>query len=172
MNADETTVRRLIHGDFEEEFDRTRALLERMPDEHWVWTPHEKSFGLGALGAHLANLLVWQKITIEEDGFDLAQVPPEREVPVDRAALLHQWDHTVPQILDAIATLTLDDLHRDWTLRHGDRVMFTRPRGLVLRTFGITHMAHHRGQLSVYLRMLGVPLPAIYGPTADQQAGP
>lgn len=165
---DAATVTRLALGDLEQELANTRRVLERVPEDRAGWKPHPKSWSLLQLAAHLSNLIVWQLLTIRESEYDTAGPPPDRTVPASVAALLEQYDALVPQLTAAVRDLTVEDLLADWTLRHGEHVILTQSRGQVLRMFGISHMAHHRGQLTVYLRMLDVPLPGIYGPTADE----
>jgi uncharacterized damage-inducible protein DinB len=165
---DDATVKRLALGDFPEELSRTRAMLDRVPDEHLDWRPHDKSYTLHELAAHLVNLLFWQLVSIQQPGFDLSAIPADRQLPADRAALLASFDAQAETVKRAVDEASIDDLLGDWTLRQGEHVIFTLPRVVVFRSFGISHMAHHRGQLSVYLRMLDVPLPPIYGPTADE----
>lgn len=155
-------------GDLEAELADTRKLLERLPDEQWGWTPHAKSWPLGKLGAHIANLLAWVEMSIAGDGFDLgADMPPPPE-PGNVAGLLALYDEHAAKVRDAAARATAASLAHNWTLRHGETVFFTMSRAAVTRRYAISHLVHHRGQLSVYLRQLGVPLPAIYGPTADE----
>ena len=165
---DASTIKTLALGDLDQELARTRALLERVPDKDGDWRPHAKSFTLRELSAHLENLLLWLLMTVRESEFDMAAAPPTRFVPETTAELLQQYDDKVKLVTEAVAQMTTDDMLADWTLRHGDHVIFTMPRAAVLRSFGISHMAHHRGQLSVYLRMRDVPLPQTYGPTADE----
>jgi len=168
---DDATIKTLVLGDLAQELARTRTLLERVPDKDRDWRPHLKSFTLRELAAHLENLLLWLLMTIREAEFDMASAPPSRAVPETTAELLQLYDDEANLVKEAVAQMTTDDMLADWTLRHGDHVIFTMPRAAVLRSFGISHMAHHRGQLSVYLRMLDVPLPQTYGPTADEPGG-
>ena len=149
----------------------TRALLERVPDKDGDWRPHAKSFTLRELAGHLEHLLFWLLMTVRESEFDMAAPQPTRDVPETTAELLQQYDDKAKLVKDAVANMTIDDMMDDWTLRHGDHVIFTMPRAAVLRSFGISHIAHHRGQLSVYLRMCDVPLPQTYGPSADEPGG-
>lgn len=158
----------LATGDLERELATTRRMLERVPDEHFAWKPHEKSMSLGTLAAHLANLLWWQTATLEQDEFDMAAPQPPRTVPESREALLREFDEKAAVLREALAQTDEAALARPWTLRRGDHIIFTQPKAAILRSFGISHMVHHRGQLSVYLRLLDVPVPPSYGPTADE----
>jgi len=144
-------------------------MLERAPEEHYAWKPHEKSMSLGDLVAHLAHLLWWQKITLDEDELDMATPFPRRVIPENREALLQDFDTKAAALREVLDNFDVHDLAKDWTLRVGDQVFLKQPRAIIFRTFGISHMAHHRGQLSVYLRLLNVSVPPSYGPTADEQ---
>lgn len=164
-----SALKQAILGDLDHEFASTRRVLERAPDDRYDWRPHDKSFTLGALCAHLQNLVYWNRMILEEDGFDLGASPPPRTVPENREELLRLFDEHKQKLDAAVAKCDDASLGETWTLRHGDQVIFARPRAAVLRDMGISHMVHHRGQLSVYLRLLDVPVPAIYGPSADEK---
>lgn len=170
----ETTERlsamHLAVGDLEEELATTRRVLERLPEDKFDWKPHEKSFSLGTLAFHVANLLFWQKMSLTDDGFDLAASPPPEKggnLPA-KEELLATFDAKLAELREALAGATEDTLNEPWTLRHGDHDIFTSPKADVMRRFGISHMIHHRAQLAVYLRLLDVPVPQIYGPSADE----
>ncbi|MDX1547895.1 MAG: DinB family protein [Rhodothermales bacterium] len=154
-------------SDLDRELTVTRRMLARVPDEHLGWKPHERSMTLGALAMHIANILYWQLSILQEDGIDLADNPPARP-PGSRAEVLEAFDARAEQVRGVIAGLDADVLGQPWQLRHSGHVRFERPRAAVLREWGISHLVHHRGQLSVYLRLLDVPLPSVYGPTADE----
>ena len=159
----------LATGDLEQELATTRRMLERVPDEHFAWKPHEKSMSLGALAAHIANVLTWQDLTLKRDEFDFAVSPPPRDRPENREALLRQFDENAAVLRETLAQTEAAVLAEPWSLKHGDHVIFTQSKAAVLRSFGISHMVHHRGQLSVYLRLLDIPVPPSYGPTADER---
>ena len=162
-------LKTLAFGDLHHELATTRRLLERVSDEHFDWRPHEKSMDLGALVAHMVNLLAWIPMIAEEDHFDLTAEFP-RDIPTDRDQVLAAWDAGVARVTTVFDALEDTALLAPWTLRRGDQVIFTQPRLGVLRGMGIGHLIHHRGQLSVYFRQLDIPLPPIYGPTADEQS--
>lgn len=152
--------------EFDNEMKTTRNLLERVPFENAAWKPHDKSTGLGSLASHIANLAGFGDMIVntEERNFGGDQRP---KVFGNTTDLLSAFDDNVAKSRTAIARMTDDKLGNPWTLRAGDHVIFTLPRGAVLRTLLMNHIIHHRGQLSVYLRLNNVPLPSIYGPTAD-----
>jgi uncharacterized damage-inducible protein DinB len=155
------------------EFDRetgiTRRLLERVPDGQFDWKPHDRSMTLGRLAEHLAELPGWAKVTIVESGIEMTTERPAGYVrPGTRAAVLAMFDKNVA---DARATLqgrSDAELLAPWTLKAQGKEVFTMPKAVVLRGFVMNHMIHHRGQMSVYLRLQNVPVPSMYGPSADE----
>jgi uncharacterized damage-inducible protein DinB len=155
------------------EFDRetgiTRRLLERVPDGQFAWKPHEKSMTLGRLAEHLAELPGWAKISIVESGIDMATPrPPDYVPPATRAAVLAIFDRNVGEARAALNGRSDAELMAPWTLKNQGKEVFTMPKAVVLRGFVMNHLIHHRGQMSVYLRMHNVPVPSIYGPSADE----
>jgi uncharacterized damage-inducible protein DinB len=152
--------------EFDHEMQTTRSLLERVPFENASWKPHQKSTGLGDLASHLAHLAGFGEMIVNNDerNFGGSQRP---HVFTNSQELLAAFDANVAKSRSAIQGLADDKLGTPWTLRSGDHVIFTMPRAAVLRSMLMNHIIHHRGQLSVYLRLNDVPLPSIYGPTAD-----
>jgi uncharacterized damage-inducible protein DinB len=152
--------------EFDREMASTRRLLERVPGEKGTWKPHPKSFALG----HLAQLVSWMPgwiaNTVQETSLDLGAAPGYSFETT--ATLLKEFDKNVAAARKAVAGSKDADYTVPWSLKHGDRVLFTAPRGVVVRNH-LDHLIHHRGQLTVYLRLLDVPLPPIYGPTADER---
>lgn len=159
-----------ILPEFDHEMGTTRRLLERVPEADFAWTPHEKSFPLGHLAGHLANIPTWVPIALDGDSYDLAADDPaaRRAPPASVADLLQRFDANVKAARARIDEQTDPAFSAPWTLKHGGHDVFTIPKLAVLRSFVMNHMIHHRGQLSVYLRLRNVPLPSIYGPTADE----
>ena len=157
--------------ELEQEAQTTRRLLERVPDGEFGWKPHEKSMTLGRLAAHIANLPFWMSMTLETTVFELDSLPPDsqRQVPESQAAVLKDFDAKVGTARARLAAALDAELLTPWTLKKGGQEMFTMPRISALRGFVMNHIIHHRGQLSVYLRLKNVPVPPIYGPTADEQ---
>jgi uncharacterized damage-inducible protein DinB len=163
-------VKQLIIGDATHELESTRRILERLPEEHMSWKPHEKSMTLGGLATHLINLLNWQIAIFQYLEFDLSSVPLRREPLAKRADILEEFDVNVSKVKKLLTECDEKTLGEEWTLRHGDHIILREPRAIALRTFGLSHMVHHRAQLGVYLRLLDIPVPGIYGPSADEEA--
>jgi len=156
-------------GEYDHEMKTTRSLLERVPMDKGSWKPHPKSTSLGALASHLANLAGYGALvaTSEEINFAARGGPYVPPVYDTAEKLLQVFDENVKKTREAVMALSEHDLRMPWSLRNGDVTIFTLPRSATFRTFMMNHMIHHRGQLSVYLRENNVPLPSIYGPTAD-----
>jgi uncharacterized damage-inducible protein DinB len=156
--------------EYDHEMGTTRRLLERVPEAEFEWRPHDKSMSLGQLADHLSNLSGWANIIMTSTHFDLASVGSDRKPknPASRDAVLARFDEKVAAARDELASKTDPELLAPWTLKSGTQEVFTMPRLSALRSFVLNHTIHHRGQLSVYLRLKNVPLPSIYGPTADE----
>lgn len=157
--------------EFDHEMASTRRTLERVPEDKLDWKPHPKSMALGGLATHLAQIPSWVVQTIELDELDVA--PPEKgqlraELKRSRKELLAAFDAHVAAARAALAGATDERLRGPWTLLAGGRKVFTLPRMGALRGFILNHSIHHRAQLGLYLRMNDVPVPAIYGPSADE----
>ena len=155
-------------GEFDHEMAGTRRVLERVPLERFDWTPHARSFSLGKLANHLVNLLRWGAVTMTAVEFDLAGEGFPRQVSRTREELLAAFDAQLTETRAAIADAKDDAMLAPWTLRQGDKILFTLPRFGVLRNMVFNHNVHHRGQMTVYLRLLDIPIPGLYGPSADE----
>ena len=157
--------------EFDVEMWKTRKTLERVPEDKLDFRPHAKSMTMGGLATHIANMLGWAKITIEQDSFDYAPPgsEPYHEEPIkSRAELLAKYDEALAATRAALAAVSDEALMTDWSLLAGGKVVFTMPRVACLRSMIFSHLIHHRAQLCVYLRMNDVPVPALYGPSADE----
>jgi uncharacterized damage-inducible protein DinB len=154
--------------EFDHELATTRRLLDRVPETEFDWQPHARSMALGQLAGHITNLPLWCSITLERSVLELDTLA-RSTAPASRAELLERFDTHVAAARAALAAATDPELLAPWTLKKGGQEIFTLPRISAIRTFVMNHLIHHRGQLTVYLRLKDVPLPAIYGPTADEQ---
>lgn len=154
-------------AEFDHEMATTRKLLDRLPDAQLGWKPHEKSMSLGGLATHLGNLPNWSDQILRTELFNLADAPPNLEALESRVEILRHFDRSTKS---ARKLMDLSDAEWMvmWTLKNGEHVVFSMPRVGAYRAFVLSHSIHHRGQLSVYLRLLNVPLPSIYGPSADE----
>ena len=161
----------LLFPDIEAEFRTTKRMLERVPDGQDDWRPHEKSMTLGKLATHLAQLPGFGIAMLAKEEFDGATRPPDPvfSLGADRVKM---FDELSAQVRGLLQRLTWEDTKVVWKLKFQDRVVLEAPRAQMFRSAMITHMAHHRAQLGVYLRMLGVPIPSSYGPSADEGLAP
>jgi uncharacterized damage-inducible protein DinB len=159
-----------ILPEFDHEMGTTRRLLERVPEADFAWTPHDKSFPLGHLAGHLANIPRWVEVTLDGTSFDVAadSETARPKPPGSAAELLATFDGNVKKARAKIDEQIDAAFFVPWTLKNAGAEVFTMPKLAVLRSFVMNHMIHHRGQLTVYLRLRNVPLPPIYGPTADE----
>lgn len=157
--------------EFDNEMKGTRAVLERVPEDKLLWKPHEKSFPLGYLATHIAQLISWTHSIFEDTELDLASPELQKqrpEPPKTRQEIIQRFDNSLAVARSALLALRDADAMVPWTLRMGDKTIFTLPRVAVYRSMVMNHIIHHRAQLTVYYRMVGVPVPPLYGPTADE----
>lgn len=158
--------------EFDHEMATTRKCLERMPEDQATWKPHAKSFDLGRLCLHLAELPGWatMAMTTTEMNFNPPGGKPYEPTKYEsKAQVMKMFEQNVAAARDALGKASDADYMVGWTLKSGEESYFTLPRVAVVRTWMMNHLIHHRGQLTVYLRELGVPVPSIYGPSADEQ---
>jgi uncharacterized damage-inducible protein DinB len=159
--------------EFDYEMAGTRKTLERVPDDKSDWKPHEKSMTMGGLATHLTNIPMWAIYTIDQDSLDLAPggTPlPGAELAKSQTELLALFDTNAGKARAAIAGASDAELFKPWTLMANGKTILTMPKIAVLRSFIMNHMIHHRAQLGVYLRLNDIPVPSIYGPSADEGA--
>ena len=152
--------------ELEQEMKVTRRVIERVPSEKADWKPHPKSFSLAHLTQLVSMMPDWITSVVQGKNIDLSEGPGYRNQKTE--ALLAQFDRYVRESRAAIAAAKDEDYAKPWELTMGDKVLMALPRGVVVRQT-INHLVHHRGQLTVYLRMLDVPVPSIYGPSADER---
>jgi uncharacterized damage-inducible protein DinB len=158
----------LFFPEFDQEMAQTRVALARIPADRFDFRPHEKSWTMGELATHIATVPLWLTMTLATDEFDLEAPVDQPPPPADPEALLDRFDQHLASARAALEAATPEALGKPWTLRSGNQVVFTLPRAAVIRGMILNHMIHHRGQLTVYLRLTGVPVPSLYGPSADE----
>lgn len=146
----------------------TRSVLERVPGDKFLWQPHEKSMSMGRLAAHVSEMFGWTKETLKSDVLDFATMDYTPFEPKNTEELLAFFDDHIAKAKAILAETSDETFMTDWTMRNGETVYFTMPKVAVMRTFVMNHIIHHRGQLSVYLRLNDIPVPSIYGPSADE----
>jgi len=154
--------------EFDHEMATTRKTLERIPEDKLSWTPHQKSMSLGRLAGHVAELPNFATMTIKTESMDLASGGYQPLTATSQKQVLDAFDKAAAEARAAIAGASDGELMQSWTLLYGGKTIFAMPRVAALRAMMMSHMIHHRGQLSVYLRLNSVPVPSIYGPSADE----
>lgn len=164
------SIAQTFAAEFDHEIGGLRRHLANLQDDMLGWKPHEKSMSAGQLASHLVNLLEWLRLTAEEDSFDVA--PPGDEpwtTPqlTSVAEILETFDAKVPEAREILAAIPDEAMHKSWSLLRAGEPMMTMPRVACIRSFILNHMVHHRAQLGVYLRINDLPVPGVYGPSAD-----
>lgn len=160
------TLSSIFLAELQQEAIATRKILAVVPLDKGDWQPHEKSMKLLRLTTHVAELASWVRITLLQDELDFAKEKFTPFVPESTEALLDYFDKNMADAVDVLTNCTEDIFAGNWTMRSGEQIYFTQAKGEVLRTWCFNHLVHHRAQLGVYLRLLGIPLPSTYGPTA------
>jgi uncharacterized damage-inducible protein DinB len=153
--------------EFDHEMSITRKVLERVPDDRIDWKPHAKSYDVGQLAQHLATIPLWGTLTLTQSQVDVAGMPPLAPLRT-RRAILELFDGHAASARAALVDRSDAELKAQWSLKRDGHVVFTMPKHAVWRSFVISHLIHHRAQLGVYLRLLDVPVPSTYGPSADE----
>lgn len=163
MSLSETLI-----GELQYEAATTRKCLERVPAESFDWKPHEKSMPMGRLATHIAEMVGWIKDTMENPELDFATMDYKPFEPKTTGELIEFFDEKVVEANDSLKNASDEAMLANWKMRNGDKVFFDMPRIAVIRGMLIKHIVHHRGQLSVYLRLNDIAVPEIYGPSADE----
>lgn len=157
-----------IASELEQEARSTRKLLERVPEQHFDWKPHPKSMSLRELASHVVDSMGWVDVTLNQDVFEMDPTSYKPYRAQSRKELLQKLDTNVTHAVKAIKGVSDAKLMETWSMKVAGKTAFSMPKIAVLKTFIINHQIHHRGQLDVYLRLKDVPLPQIYGPSADE----
>jgi len=158
--------------EFDQEMAQTRRTLERVPEDKLGYKPDPKSMSMGRLAGHVAEMPGWGAVTVNADSLDFAAGGYNPMEMTSRAQILAAFDKIVADTRAAIAGASDEHLMKPWSLKNGDTVLFTMPRIAVIRGMVMNHTIHHRGQLTVYFRLNGVPVPGLYGPSADEGMAP
>jgi len=155
-------------AELKQEAVNTRRILERVPQDKFAWKPHDKSMTIGRLSAHIAEIPVWINRTLEGE-FDFATASMVRNTYENTAALLKVFEEKQAAAVIALQDASDEILDAKFIVRRGEQVLFELPRKVMMRNFAYNHLIHHRGQLSVFLRLLDTPVPGMYGPSADER---
>lgn len=162
-----------ILAELDRELAVTRQVLERIPADKLDYQPHPKSMKLMQLGSHIVNLLLFNKLFVEADQRDFLDphAPKPLPTPASLAELLTRFDQYSADLRQALQASSDEKLGGNFRLHRGEQTLMERPKAAAIRVMGLNHSIHHRGQLTVYLRLLDVPLPGLYGPSADEAGG-
>jgi uncharacterized damage-inducible protein DinB len=155
-------------AEFKHEAANTRKILERVPDGKDDWAPHEKSMKVTALASHIAELNGWADVVISRDSLDFAKGEYIANQSANSEERLKFFDAQVAKSVAVLEKTNDEDLEKPWALKNGNTVYFSAPKKVAMRGMVLSHIIHHRAQLGVYLRLLGIPVPGMYGPTADE----
>lgn len=162
-------IQEAFSAELKHESSLTKTILERVPVDRADWKPHEKSMSLGRLATHIADITHWISDIRQIDDFDfLKDYNFKPAVATTQEELLGIFHKNLDRAMHSLAAMSDEEMNRIWTVRQGEQVMFSIPKKVALRSWAFNHMFHHRGQLSVYLRLLDIPVPGMYGPSADE----
>jgi len=157
-----------LHAEMEQEAATTRKILERIPTDKFDYKPHEKSMGMAQLASHIAEMFSWTGVTLNQPELDFSKFDYKPFAPASSEELVEFFDKSVAEALDVLKNTSDNVYFEPWTMRNGEQIYFTMPKAVTMRSFVMNHIVHHRGQLSVYLRLNDIPVPALYGPSADE----
>jgi uncharacterized damage-inducible protein DinB len=163
MKLSDAMVQEFLH-----ESQTTKRLLERLPQDKISWKPHEKSMPMSRLATHITEIPQWADVIVNQDSFDMASVDYTPVTLETRREILDSLQKNLDKFAEVLGGKDDEHLMSSWKLKEGENVLLDMPRAAAIRGFVISHVIHHRGQLSVYLRENHVPLPSIYGPSADE----
>lgn len=158
-----------IINELKHEAANTVRILNNVPEDKWDWKPHEKSFSLGRLACHIAELPGWTNHILSGSSFDIVHDHFDRLAVTTKKELLAAAEQRAQQAVNALEKVKDGDLDSSWTFKRGGATVFELPKKAAIRNMVLNHIIHHRGQLSVYLRLLDVSVPGMYGPSADER---
>lgn len=164
------SIGQMLAAELNQEAGSIRKMLERLPTEKMSWKPHEKSMSLERLAGHLIEMMLWTGPTIHTDELDFGKIDYKTKTYTDASELVSDFDKHLVETLEILNNAPNEIMGNNWSLRDGETIYFTMPKAVVMRAFVMNHIIHHRGQLSVYMRLLNIPVPSIYGPSADEGA--
>ena len=167
VEANTTTLVDILLKEQEKEAQSTRKMLERIPEDKYDWKPHEKSMTIRRLATHIADISNWIQMALTTDELDFATTPYKEEVINNNSELLDYFERSYKNGHEHLKQANDQQLTESWTMRNGDQIYFTSTRGEVIR-MAFSQIVHHRAQLGVFLRLLDVPIPGPYGPSADE----
>lgn len=168
QQTERVTLGQTIAAELKHEAVSTRKMLERFPAGKAEWSPHEKSMKLAHLASHIADVPNWVRPTVTEEELDFSKSDFKPAHFTTAGELVAHFDKSLEDALELLQAVSDEELMKTWRLRDGEQIFFEMPRIQVLRGMVMNHLIHHRGQYSVYLRLNDVPLPSVYGPTADE----
>lgn len=161
------TAQRLT-AELQQEAAKNKLMLERIPESKLSWKPHEKSMTIGRLGMHIAELPNWIVRSLTSEEYEFGAGPYNPNIPQKHAQIMEEFENQLHKAIELLKTASDDMLSRNWKVRKGDKLIYDMPRADIIRR-QMNHIIHHRGQLSVFLRLLDVPVPGVFGPTADER---
>lgn len=162
------TIANQMLAELQQEGIATRKMLALVPLDKKDWKPHEKSMPLGNLSRHVAEIYGWPKETIQDDELDFSKMDYKPVEITSNDQLLALFDKCMAKAKEILENTADEEMVKPWTMRDGEAIFFTMPKAQVMRTWVLNHSVHHRAQLGVYLRLLDIPIPGCYGPSADE----
>ena len=156
-------------AELKHESSLTKKMLERVPLEKAGWKPHEKSMTLGRLATHIAENFRWISDIKNIDDFDFAANPFKSHTAASQEELINIFQTNLDSAINDLSQMEDEDFNKTWTVRAGEKIMYNMPKKVAIRGWAFSHHIHHRGQLSVYLRLLDIAVPGMYGPSADER---
>jgi len=161
-------LKKALKTELTEETNTTKKFIERIPETQYDWAPHEKSMKMKYLATHIAELPAWVEMAVHTDGLDFAANEYQPTSIANNNDLLTLLETSLQKGLAALDELKEEDLEKEWLLRHGDTILWKGTKYSMVR-LALAQTSHHRAQLGVYLRLLNIPIPGSYGPSADEQ---